>query len=68
MVHAYHYGPYDAYKIRNSNKTYVFPVVVSYNVRIQYETARRGGAALSLGRARGGGIPGKRRGVYNAEV
>ena len=32
MVHAYHYRPYGAYKIRNSDKTYVFAVVVSYTV------------------------------------
>ena len=23
MVHAYHYGPYGTYKIRNSDKTYI---------------------------------------------
>ena len=31
MVHAYYYG---THKIRNSNKIYVFPVVVSYTVGI----------------------------------
>ena len=30
MVRAYHYRPYGAYKIRNSDKIYVFPEVVSY--------------------------------------
>ena len=35
MVHAYHYGPYGAYKIRNSDKTYVFPVVVLYIVYVK---------------------------------
>ena len=30
VLHAYHYGPYGTYKIRNSDKTNVFLVVVSY--------------------------------------
>ena len=33
-MHAYHYGPYGTYKIRNSDKTYVFLVVVSYTVAV----------------------------------
>ena len=35
VVHTYHYGPYGTYKIRNSDKTYVFPVVELYTVLLR---------------------------------
>ena len=40
MVHAYYYGPYGAYKIRNSDKTCIFPVVVSYTEHTDCEHPR----------------------------
>ena len=42
MVHAYHYRPYGAYKMRNSDKTYVFPVVVSYTGDAKLSTSGTG--------------------------